>query len=94
MNTQLTQTGHDVSQGRDHTIAESVVARNRDALETFVHEAENKDYDDEALGAAVKVIQHLLEREPSTTTAPTTQPAATKWADAVGYDGSVVDDET
>lgn len=98
MNNQLTQSGHDVSQDRGHTVpAESVVARNRDALEAFVHEAKNGNYeDDDTLGAAVEVIQQLIDGEPSTTTAaavPTTQPAVTKWADAVDYDGSAVDDE-
>jgi len=85
MNNQLIHSGRGESYTGGHP-AVGVGIADREALEAFVHDAENGAYDDgdaEHLAAAVTTIQTLLE-----TTAPAEPtPAATKWADAADYSG-------
>jgi hypothetical protein len=90
MNNQLIHSGHGESHTGGHP-AVGIGTTNREALEAFVHNAENGAYDDgdaEHLAAAVETIQALLETTaPAEPTAEPT-PTATKWADAADYSGS------
>jgi len=87
MNNQLLNSGHDESHTDGHPAVGGETA-DREALEAFVHDAENGVYDEgdaDHLAAAVETIQTLLETTASAASTP--EPTPTKWADTADYSG-------